>query len=170
MRMRFERPATVPVWVAEVALCFVAALGLVAIARSIPVSYAGIPDGGAPSAYPAAVSGSEDAQGPLAAAKPSIDARRRSSCTGCGVVESMRRVAGPGTAASRRAGRVDVAAGVSGGQSANAIAEDATATEGYEITVRLRDGSTTVFNEATPRAWRPGSRVVVIAGLQVANR
>jgi hypothetical protein len=34
----------------------------------------------------------------------------------------------------------------------------------YETTVRFRDGSTAVFNEATPRTWRTGGRVIVIGG------
>jgi hypothetical protein len=41
--------------------------------------------------------------------------------------------------------------------------------EGYEITVRFRDGKLMVFNEATPRTWRPGSSVIVISALAVNN-
>ena len=41
--------------------------------------------------------------------------------------------------------------------------------EGYEITVRFRDGKLMVFNEATPRTWRPGSSVIVISALAANN-
>jgi hypothetical protein len=39
----------------------------------------------------------------------------------------------------------------------------------YEITVRLRDGSTTVLKEASPRTWRLGNRVIVIGRLNAEN-
>jgi hypothetical protein len=34
----------------------------------------------------------------------------------------------------------------------------------YEVTVRFRDGTAATFEAAERRAWRPGSRVNVIAG------
>jgi hypothetical protein len=36
--------------------------------------------------------------------------------------------------------------------------------ETYEITLRLRDGSTHVHTDPTPRNWRRGERIVFIAG------
>src|SRR5437762_10808836 len=42
-----------------------------------------------------------------------------------------------------------------------AIVVSAVTGNAYEITVRFRDGSTTVFNEATPLAWRLGRQVIV---------
>jgi hypothetical protein len=42
-----------------------------------------------------------------------------------------------------------------------------TGSHDYETTVRFRDGSTAVFNETTPRTWRTGGRVIVIAGSNV---
>jgi hypothetical protein len=56
----------------------------------------------------------------------------RASCSECGYVVSSQHVAGSVAGATR------------------------------EITVRFRDGSTTVFNDADGRPWRVGSRVVVI--------
>ncbi|HEX2459760.1 MAG TPA: hypothetical protein VHJ58_06390 [Vicinamibacterales bacterium] len=32
----------------------------------------------------------------------------------------------------------------------------------YEVTIRFRDGSRWVFNEATPRTWRSGTAVKII--------
>ena len=37
----------------------------------------------------------------------------------------------------------------------------------YEVTIRFRDGTTTMFDAAKPRAWRLGSRVNVIGGAEV---
>jgi hypothetical protein len=39
----------------------------------------------------------------------------------------------------------------------------------YEITVRFRDGSTTVLNEASPRTWRLSNRVIVIGRSNAEN-
>jgi hypothetical protein len=41
---------------------------------------------------------------------------------------------------------------------------------GHEVTVRLRDGTTVVFIETTPRSWRTGSRVMIIPGSIAAYR
>jgi hypothetical protein len=40
--------------------------------------------------------------------------------------------------------------------------QGAESTRNYEVTIRLQDGSRRVFNEATPRSWRSGTRVMII--------
>ncbi len=102
----------------------------------------------------------------LTGAGPTTDARKRTRCPECGTIESMRRIElaglrGPQHHDPRRFPDAD-----SGGATAAIAAAGTT----YETTVRLRDGTTAVFNEATPRAWRPGGRVMVIGGVQVASR
>jgi hypothetical protein len=42
------------------------------------------------------------------------------------------------------------------------VAAVAGAPETYEITVRLRDGSTRVSNDPTPANWLPGDRIIVV--------
>jgi outer membrane lipoprotein SlyB len=59
---------------------------------------------------------------------------------------------------------VKVAGRVSGG----AIVAKPTTSKSYEITVRFRDGSTTVFNETGSRTWRLGARVIMI-GRSIAS-
>lgn len=61
--------------------------------------------------------------------------RPRTKCPQCGVVESMQRVAGEGNSPTL-----------------------------FEITVRLRDGSTRVSRHASPAQWRLGERIIVIDG------
>ena len=68
-------------------------------------------------------------------------ARAKARCEACGVIESMRRVA-PG--------------GIS-----PAI---------YEITIRLGDGSTRVISDASPATWRPGERMTLIDGANLASK
>lgn len=72
------------------------------------------------------------------AAAAAINSPSGPRCSGCGVVESIREM----------------------------VAADNNATsKSYAITVRFRDGTKTVFNEATPRDWHAGERVLVIAGV-----
>ena len=65
----------------------------------------------------------------------SAEPRPRIKCPECGVVESMQCVAGEGNSPAR-----------------------------YEITVRLRDGSTRVSHHNSPAQWRLGERIILIDG------
>jgi hypothetical protein len=136
-------------WIAGISLCVLAASGVVAIVRSIPASYANILDEGAPSNHQIVSSESEelhldDPQAHPSVSRNAIGRRNRVGCPECGFVESVRPIER------------------SGGASGATIAANAQSARGYEITVRLRDGSSTVFNEANPGTWRLGSRVIVI--------
>jgi hypothetical protein len=157
----------VPLWIAGISICVLAASGIVAIVRSIPASYASIPNEDAPLKRGAAPGGSEDRpainpQPPLAEARNTINRRNRAWCPACGVVESMRKIERPGDVGGQYTADIKVARGASGSASGSAIAANAVTGKGYAITVRFRDGSTTVLNEASPRTWPLGSRVMVI--------
>ena len=174
MRTHFESPARVPMWIAGISICLLAAAGLVAIARSIPASYANIPDDSEPSSRETAPNGPDGAQAEHLQAEPAVGPtvnKRRNGvrCPECGVVESIRKIELSGDIGGRGTVGVKVAEGVSAGASSAAIAPEAVATKSYEITVRFRDGSRTILNEATPRSWRLGSRVMVIGRSYAAN-
>jgi hypothetical protein len=77
------------------------------------------------------------ANGDRASASMVSDPPTRTTCAGCGVIESVREIDARG----------EQAAG---------------STRNYEVTIRLQDGSRRVFNEATPRSWRSGTRIMVI--------
>jgi hypothetical protein len=62
-------------------------------------------------------------------------ARKRPHCNACGVIQAIR--------------RVDAADGHA---------------PTYEITIRLRDGSTRTNSNATPGNWRAGDRIMLING------
>ncbi len=171
MRGHFERSACVPMCAGGMAVCMLAVLGIVAIMQSIPASYASVPDEGAWTGYRAAPGQSKetrshDPQTNVAVSSATVN-HRKPACPECGVIESMRQIdragdgGGKNTVAARVTGRVSAGASAS---AAHVVAE-----KGYEITVRFRDGSTTVFSEATPRAWRSGGRVIVIAGSYASN-
>ena len=99
---------------------------------------------------------------PSSAASVAKASRAWPRCPGCGVVESVREVA-PGDEADteRRAAR-------STNRARSAPATNDQPSGRYEVTVRFRDGTTTMFDAAQPRAWRPGSRVNVIVGAEAA--
>ena len=155
-----------PLWIAGISICVLAASGIVAIARSIPASYADIPNEDVPLKRGAPPSGSDNGTAinpqPVAEAQDTINRRNRARCPACGVVESMRKIEPQGNVGGQYAADVKSARSVTGGASGSAIAANATTGKGYEITVRFRDGSTTVLNEASPRTWPLGSRVMVI--------
>jgi hypothetical protein len=166
--MPFKRPARGPMWIAGVSMCALAASGIVAIVRTIPASYASIPDERAPSKQGAATSSFEDAQAAGPQARP-INRRNRAQCRDCGVVESMRQIGRSSDAGRQGPVGVKIAGGVPGGASGSAIAARATTESAHEITVRFRDGSTAIFNEANARMWQLGDRVIVIGRSKASN-
>ena len=152
-----------PVWIAGISLCLLTVLGTLPIVRSIPVSYAGIPDGSGELVHEAEPSGSGDVRADKSPANrvvshPATHRRYRARCPECGVVESMREIGRSGDSGGQAAIDLDGAGRTCG----SAIGADAVAERCFEITVRFRDGSRTVFQEASPRAWRAGNRVMVI--------
>jgi hypothetical protein len=166
MGMYFERMARTPTWIAGLAVCSLAVLAISAIVRSIPASYADIPKQSVPSKLAASIDsddiGATDSKENVVLVRDTIRRRNSTSCRECGVVTSIRH-------------RVDDLGG--GGDSGDAKlaaripvgASNAASGKNYEMTVRFRDGSTTVLNEATPRNWRPGMRVIVVAGPNGSN-
>jgi hypothetical protein len=157
----FKLPARVPVWIAGVSICLLAASGVVAIVRSIP-AHASIPTKDrVGQKVPADTGYSEDSQGSLPGLLATTNRRNRALCLECGVVESIRQIersSDVGRLRTKAVGRVF------GGASLSTVASNAEAERVYEFTVRFRDGSTTTFNEADPRSWPLGSRVILIGG------
>ncbi|OGA35269.1 MAG: hypothetical protein A3F75_01780 [Betaproteobacteria bacterium RIFCSPLOWO2_12_FULL_64_23] len=94
-----------------------------------------------------------------AAAAPAIAApdTRVRRCAECGVIESMREIKAP----QEKTG-IDASGGIAAG-SRGVIG--ATPLRIYEITIRLRDGSMRVIQDAKPATWRRGEPVTVIAGV-----
>jgi hypothetical protein len=171
MRTYFERMARTPTWIVGLAICSLAVLAISAMVRSIPASYADIPKQSIPSKPPGPFgsdgAGVIDAKANVALVRDTIHRRNLTSCRECGVVISMRqRVNDPGAGIdpveAQLAGRIPVGAPHATGTSA------VTATS-YEIAVRFQDGSTIVLNEASPRNWRTGTRVIVVTGPNGSN-
>ena len=84
------------------------------------------------------------------------DIHRKVKCDECGVVESTLEVEQLGEGidlATAGGGMVGSWNGISGKP-----------TKSYEVTIRMKDGSSRVFIDTTPVNWRPGQRVIVIGG------
>ena len=163
------RPAYLPTWIAGICLYLLVASGIVAVVRSIQASYCSIPDDDASSKLALAPSGSVEAradapQADVGVPRNTANRRNRVRCLKCGVIESMRQIVGQDTA------DVKPVEGVSSGVSGGAVAASAVAGKRHEITVRFRDGSTTVLNEASPRTLQLGGRVIVIGRSNAENK
>jgi hypothetical protein len=151
---RFGRSPRHRIVLAGALLCVVAASGTLAIVGSIPgMPAAGATDPAAPLPGLAAAAAAGNAD-PEPESRPSPAAQEREGwrrCPECGVVKSIRVIAGsPAPSAS---------APVRGRSNAGPETR-----RRYEITVRFRDGATTILNEASPRDWQVGNHVIVIAG------
>jgi hypothetical protein len=159
--MQLRLPARLPMWLVAASSCLLAASVTVAIMRSIPASYASVPDENITAEDAATGRPADarfiDAKPQVAGARATINRRNRPPCPDCGVVESVRAIERPDVAGRQDTLDVDVAGHVR-----------TTAGKSYEITVRFRDGSTKVFDEAGARTWRMGSRVIVI-GRSIAS-
>jgi hypothetical protein len=152
MRTYFGRPGRRLVWIGGIAIGLLAATGIVASVSSFPGTDAVTADEIAAYGDRSTSAGPEEAQvgrerARVAVAPAAATSRGRSRCPECGVVLSMRTI-----------------------ESTGEDAPEAVTKTVYEVTVRLRDGTTTVFTAAVPRDWRPGSRVIVMAGAEASVR
>lgn len=114
----------------------------------------------------------------------------RTKCTDCGRIESVQEVVtrGEGSGVGAVGGAVvggvvghqvgsgrgqdlaTVAGAVGGAVAGNEIEKRVKSTKSYAITVRLDDGSSRVFYEASPPTWRPGDQVKVTNGTIQSDR
>jgi hypothetical protein len=174
MQTYFKLPRRLKMWIAGISISLVAASGIIAFARSIPDSYANIPDEGALSEQRAESSTSADVQTgdqrvQLALAPVSVSRRNLAACAECGVIESMRQIEHTGDLSRQDAVGVEVTQRVPGSASGSGVGASTRTGKGYEFTVRFRDGRTTVFRASSQRAWQLGSRVIVIGPVASTN-
>jgi hypothetical protein len=165
-----KQTARALLWLSVTSIGVATALSLSMPPRSIPAGLAQIPE--------ASAALDDDLPGDLPTTSPparpatgaTITRGHRVRCPECAVVESITQVdrhevgqvqeKAPSHRADRIAAEVpDNGMGTTGGIG-----------KWYAMTVRFGDGSTRVFYEPTPRNWRPGNRILVIAGTSLPNR
>lgn len=101
------------------------------------------------------------AQAQIPPARAEGDARVRVKCAECGVVESTREI-------EQRGEGVDPA--TAGGVTRGGRTEiPGKSTKSYEVTVRMKDGSSRVFMDTNPVNWRPRERVIIIEGVRQSS-
>ena len=89
----------------------------------------------------------------LELAAPRVDSYQ---CSECGVIESIRTIKAPADAGGSRTS-AQTAAGKRG-------AIEAESPRYYEITIRLRNGTTRVIRDSKPAQWKRGEPVTLIDG------
>lgn len=109
-----------------------------------------------PDTSPTSPASSIGTQAQIPLARAESDARVRVKCAECGVVAFTREIEQLDAEIDPRA------AGGVARSSRNGISGKPT--KSYEVTVRMKDGSSHVFMAANPANWRPGERVIFIEG------
>ena len=173
-------------WIAAIAVILFSAAGIAAIMGWIPTSMGRGSEGGE-IAVPDKHSGNstKPAYSGVVAGSSSSPAR----CADCGVVESTRAVTSKGEGSgigavggavvggllgnqigAGRGRTVATAVGAVGGAVAgNEVEKRVKTTTGYEVTVRMNDGSNRVISQANAPAWRAGDHVRIVDGAIQSN-
>ncbi len=186
------------VWIAGIAIILFCAAGIAAIMGWIPSSVGHPRDGAAltnlekpqaNAAKPTAAKAHSASESRTAPVQVASAAPAHVKCAECGVIESTREVdtRGEGTGLGAVGGAVvggvlgnqvgngrgrqlaTVVGAVGGVVAGNEIEKRVKSTKGYEVTVRLDDGSSRVIHEASAPTWRSGDHVKVVDGAIRAN-
>lgn len=174
--------------VAAIALILFCAAGIGAIMGWIPTS---IGSGAAPQTADAPAKAAARAPAPekrrASTAKTvpvPAQTASKATCAECGVIESVHAVETKGKATGvggvggavvggvlgnqvgggRGRDVMTVVGAVGGAVAGNEIEKRVKSTRSYRITVRLDDGSSRVFSESSPPAWRAGDKVRIVDG------
>jgi outer membrane lipoprotein SlyB len=168
-------------WIAGIAIILFSLVGIAAILGWLPSSI------GNPNVKTELSSaGAKARTTPTPVAK---NARAKATCAECGVIQSTREVVKPGDGGAigivggavvggllgnqvgggRGKDIATVAGAVGGAVAGNEIEKRVDTTKHYEIVVRFDDGTSRVFTESKPTAWRTGDRVKVVDGVIRAN-
>jgi outer membrane lipoprotein SlyB len=182
-------------WVAGIAVTLFSVMGIAAIMGWIPTSMGesgnSIPLS-TPGKHSSVTSNPATARTPASHPAPAIVASNTPAvpkCADCGVIESTRAFdkVGEGSGIGAVGGAVaggllghQVGAGrgktvatvvgaVGGAVAGNEVEKRVKTDKGYEVTVRLDDGSSRVVNQSTAPSWRTGDHVRVVDGVIHSN-
>lgn len=153
MRAHVSQVAQLPLLIVGIAAVLLVTSGIAAVMAWTPADADGAGGAIASDAVAANPGGSADDEREVPAARPENDARLRAKCAECGMVESIREI-------ERSAEGVDAGAVTAGGRTV----QPGDPTGIREVTVRMKNGSSRVFTDATSAHWRPGQRMIVIVG------
>ena len=188
MEVQSVKPGNPMLTIAAGAVILFCAAGIAAIMGWIPTSIGSgattqTADASAKATAPAA-GPQQQVPSPARAGLASGQLASNAACADCAVIESVRAVdvKGKGTGLGGVGGAVvggllgnqlgagrgrdvmTVAGAVGGAVAGNEIEARAKSTRSYRITVRFDDGSSRVFSESSPPAWRAGDKVRIVHG------
>jgi outer membrane lipoprotein SlyB len=182
-------------WIAGIAVILFSAVGIAAIMGWIPTSMGRAPDNSeitTPGNHSTNTTKPASTKTTAHAAAPAVVASNASGpakCAECGVIESTREVTSKGEGSGLGAvggavvggllgnqigsGRGNTAAtaigAVGGAMAGNEVEKRVKTSKGYEITVRMDDGSSRVIEETKMPAWRTGDHVKIVGGAIQGN-
>lgn len=168
-----SRANRLPSWRTRLATGLLVGLAVVVIVPLIPAIDAHVPDEHAGTRRGIVQdlpreAGASIPQADVAAIASAAKRRNRGNCPECGVIEAIRKSGRSGDAGRKGMGDLELTiAETRRGKAVVGSNEDAALD--FEITVRFRDGARMVLNEASPRDWRAGSRVIVIGRTVAVN-
>lgn len=131
-------------------------VGIAVIVGWLPAYTAGIDDIRARYNFPAAPAPAVSIALPITPVRGEGKGRTKVKCAECGLIVSMREITGNDGGFHRTAASV-ITVG-------NQVQAPVKVPRRYEITIRMADGSSRVIGHDNPASWRPGERVIVIAG------
>ena len=185
-------------WITGIAIILFCAAGIAAIMGWIPTSLGRPSDGvalvtpekpQASAARPSAAKTHSVAESRAAPVPAPIAVPAHARCAECGVIESTREVETKGEGSGIGAVGGAVVGGLLGSQvgggrgkqvatvigavggvvAGNEIEKRVKSTKGYEVIVRLDDGSSRVMHEASAPTWRTGDHVKIVDGAIRSN-
>lgn len=162
MKTQANRSPYLPLLIVGIVVILFSTAGIAAIMRWLPASTDGSVDTLGSNELPVVSAKPVGVSAQTAPRQVAGQARARPTCPGCGVIVSMRKIemqgenSGPGAAGGETAGSPDET--------------QVQSTGGYEIIIRMADQTRRVINHASPANWRPGERVIFIAGATSSSR
>ncbi len=157
MHPRVSWPPHAWIWSAGILTCLLGASGVAVMVRTATPALAGNTSGDTPTGD----ASSATLPPPMRISKAGA---ARASCTECGTVASIREVASAADTARQEISEARRDHGIALAPSTRTFAAADAGAQAYEITIRFRDGRTSVFTEPGPLTWRVGSRIVLIDG------
>lgn len=172
-------------WIAGVAIILFSAVGIAAFMGWIPSSIGNTPEEAVPTKSSEATKNKPSAvKTHKAQTRVVQNTHAKASCNDCGVIQSTREIVEPGKGGAvgivggavvggllghqvgggRGKDIATVAGAVGGAVAGNEIQKRVDTNKRYETVVCFEDGSSRVFTEDKPTAWRTGDRVKVVDG------
>ncbi len=177
------------IWIAGIAVILFSVAGIAAIMGWIPTSMSRAPDVALTANDATTSAAVKPALASSTHQAPVITQQAPVICHNCGVIESTRMVTtkGEGSGIGAVGGAVvggllgnqigagrgktaaTVVGAVGGVVAGNEIEKRVNSTQSYQITVRMNDGTSRTFSEASAPGWRNGDRVKIVNDTIRAN-